>query len=41
VRVEYDLEKAMVAIRGSDLPDDFAEFLATGGMPSASGRGAG
>lgn len=33
VRVEYDLERAMVGIRQSRLPDDFAEYLATGGMP--------
>jgi hypothetical protein len=33
VRVEYDLERAMAAIRQSTLPDDFAEYLATGGMP--------
>jgi predicted phosphodiesterase len=34
VRVEYDLERATVAIRESDLPDDFAEYLETGGMPA-------
>lgn len=34
VRVEYDLERAMEAIRASDLPDDFAGYLATGGKPS-------
>ncbi len=33
MRVEYDLERAMEGIRGSELPDDFAEYLATGGMP--------
>ena len=33
VRVEYDLARAAEAIRGSDLPDDFAEYLETGGMP--------
>nr|MDQ3309125.1 metallophosphoesterase [Gemmatimonadota bacterium] len=32
VRVEYDLEQATQAIRKSDLPDDFAEYLATGGI---------
>jgi predicted phosphodiesterase len=31
VRVEYDLEEAMEAIRRSGLPDDFAEYLRTGG----------
>lgn len=33
VRVEYDLERAVDAIRASDLPDDFAEYLRSGGMP--------
>lgn len=33
VRVPYDLTRAMVAIRESDLPDDFAEQLRTGGVP--------
>jgi predicted phosphodiesterase len=31
VRVEYDLERAMQGIRESDLPDEFAEYLRTGG----------
>jgi predicted phosphodiesterase len=31
VRVEYDVDAAADAIRRSDLPDDFAEFLRTGG----------
>ena len=31
VRVEYDLQRTMEAIRASDLPDDFAEYLASGG----------
>jgi predicted phosphodiesterase len=30
-RVEYDLEQAMRAIRESDLPDELAEYLRTGG----------
>ena len=34
VRVEYDVERAMRAIRESDLPDDFAEHLRTGGKAS-------
>jgi predicted phosphodiesterase len=34
VRVEYDLERAMDGIRRSDLPDDFAEYLRTGGKPA-------
>lgn len=31
VRVEYDLERAASAIRESELPDEFATILATGG----------
>jgi predicted phosphodiesterase len=31
VRVEYDIERAMRAIRESDLPDEFGEYLRTGG----------
>lgn len=31
VRVEYDLEATMLGIRGSELPDEFAEYLKTGG----------
>ena len=34
-RVEYDLEAAMQAIRASDLPDEFADFLRTGGIVSS------
>jgi hypothetical protein len=33
-RVEYDVEEAMQAIRESELPDDFAEYLRTGGQPA-------
>jgi predicted phosphodiesterase len=40
VRVEYDLEQAMAAIRATDLPDDFAEYLATGGVPRPAGAAA-
>lgn len=36
VRVEYDLDAAMAAIRASDLPSDFAEYLRTGGQPEVS-----
>lgn len=32
VRVEYDLEKTMEGIRRSELPDDFTEYLRTGGQ---------
>ena len=31
VRVEYDVARAMRGIRESELPDDFAEYLQTGG----------
>lgn len=31
VRVEYDVQRAVDAIRASELPDDFAEILRTGG----------
>ena len=41
VRVEYDLERAMAAIRQSALPDDFAEYLRTGGVPPAIHAGSG
>jgi predicted phosphodiesterase len=34
VRVEYDIQRAMRGIRESELPDDFAEYLRTGGLPS-------
>ena len=33
VRVEYDIERTMLAIRESELPDEFAEYLRTGGQP--------
>ncbi len=33
VRVEYDLERATRGIRASDLPDEFADYLRTGGAP--------
>jgi predicted phosphodiesterase len=36
VRVEYDVEAAMRAIRESELPDDFAEYLRTGGRPATA-----
>jgi predicted phosphodiesterase len=35
-RVDYDIERAMRAIRESDLPDEFADYLATGGQSSVS-----
>lgn len=36
IRVEYDVTKAADAIRASDLPADFADFLQGGGKPVAS-----
>lgn len=37
IRVEYDVDEAMRAIRESELPDEFAEYLRTGGrLPTAS-----
>jgi predicted phosphodiesterase len=36
VRVEYDVERAMQGIRESDLPDEFAEYLRSGGRTPAS-----
>ena len=33
VRVEYDVEAAAQAILASELPDEFAEYLRTGGKP--------
>jgi predicted phosphodiesterase len=40
VRVEYDLEATMGAIRESELPDDSAEYLRTGGKPTRAEPGA-
>lgn len=34
IRVEYDLDEAMRGIRASELPDDFADYLRTGGRPA-------
>jgi diadenosine tetraphosphatase ApaH/serine/threonine PP2A family protein phosphatase len=36
VRVEYDVEAAIRAIRESDLPDEFADYLRTGGKTSTA-----
>ena len=33
VRVEYDLERAVEGVMGSDLPDEFADQLKAGGTP--------
>ncbi len=39
VRVEYDVEAAARGILESDLPDDFAEYVRTGGRPGATAGG--
>jgi predicted phosphodiesterase len=38
IRVEYDVERATRGIRESDLPDDFADHLRTGGKIIAASR---
>ena len=35
VRVEYDVAAAAAGVRAAGLPEEFAEFLRTGGMPAA------
>lgn len=39
-RVEYDIEAAIRAIRESDLPDEFAEYLRSGGRLASAPGGA-
>ena len=41
VRVEYDVERAARAILASELPDDFAQYLRSGGRPAGVGAGEG
>jgi predicted phosphodiesterase len=41
VRVPYDLERATSAIRDSELPEDFAHYLRTGGIPKPLAADAG
>jgi diadenosine tetraphosphatase ApaH/serine/threonine PP2A family protein phosphatase len=36
VRVEYDVARAMAGIRQSELPDDFADYLRTGGQATVA-----
>lgn len=36
LRVEYDVEAAAAGVRAAGLPDDFAEFLRTGGRPAVA-----
>ena len=33
VRVEYDIARTIAGVRGAGLPEDFVEFLQTGGTP--------
>jgi predicted phosphodiesterase len=40
-RVDYDVAAATHAIRESDLPDDFAAYLETGGRPAETGSAPG
>jgi len=35
IRVDYDIERTMAGIRESELPDEFAEALRTGGTPGS------
>ena len=39
VRVDYDVERAARAILASDLPNEFAEYLRTGGKPTVAVSG--
>ena len=34
IRVEYDVARTVAAIRDSDLPNEFADYLASGGRPT-------
>ena len=36
VRVEYDIERTVAGVRAANLPEDFVEFLQTGGKPAPS-----
>jgi hypothetical protein len=35
IRVDYDIERTMAGIRSSELPDEFADQLRTGGIPGS------
>jgi hypothetical protein len=39
IRCGYDIERAVAAIRASDLPDEFAEYLRAGGATVAASGG--
>lgn len=36
IRVEYDIDRTMLAIRNSELPDDFVEYLRSGGRSAVT-----
>jgi diadenosine tetraphosphatase ApaH/serine/threonine PP2A family protein phosphatase len=38
VRVDYDIETTIAGVRGAGLPEEFAEFLRTGGRALPVGR---
>jgi predicted phosphodiesterase len=40
VRVAYDVDAAAAGVRTAGLPEEFADFLRTGGRPVAAGTGA-
>jgi predicted phosphodiesterase len=40
VRVPYDVEATVAGVRAAGLPEDFVEFLRTGGKPVAASAGA-
>lgn len=39
VRVQYDIERAVAGVRATGLPEEFAEFLQTGGKPGVAAHG--
>lgn len=39
VRLEYDIEEAIRGIRASELPDEFGEYLRTGGSRAVAATG--
>lgn len=40
VRVSYDIAATVAGVRAAGLPEDFVEFLQTGGKPATAGAGA-
>jgi predicted phosphodiesterase len=39
VRVPYDIERTVAGVRAAELPEDFVEFLQSGGNPSVAAHG--